>query len=250
MSESKMVPVVNEAPQLARVRKPRFSGCGWGRRARSSGLRLALGLLLLPVWFAGACTPADAGDPPDPEELRLQEIRERTAVHVPVHVDSIHAPDEEIRRFREGLVEPNGLRGGAETRDTLVEKLIRALEAADTARVASLAMDRAEFAWFYYPHSIYTAPPYALPPGLVWYQMENRSSRGLTRLQGQYAGETLYYAGYTCPDEGEEWGEGWIWHGCIVLGELPTGESVEERLFGSILELDRQFKLVSFSNEL
>ena len=180
----------------------------------------------------------------------MEEIRAAVAVHQPVHVDSVFPMDEELRRFRQGLVEPTGLTGGASSRDELVETLIGGLEAGDTATVASLAMDQAEFAWFYVPHSIYTAPPYELPPGLVWFQAQNRSSRGLTRLSRTYAGKTLYYTGYQCPDEGEAWGEGWVWHGCAVMGEIPTGERVEERLFGSILELDGRFKLVSFSNEL
>jgi hypothetical protein len=186
----------------------------------------------------------------DEEERRMEELRAAVATHQPIHVDSVFPMDEEIRRFREGLVEPAGFTGGATSRDGLVETFIRSLEAADTLTVASLAVDQAEFAWFYFPHSIYTAPPYELPPALVWFQSQNRSSRGLTRLLRTYAGKTLYTTGYRCPDDGEAWGEGWIWHGCTVLGEIPTGERVEERLFGSILEVDGRFKFVSFSNEL
>jgi hypothetical protein len=36
----------------------------------------------------------------------------------------------------------------------------------------------------------------------------------------------------------------------MVLGEIPSGERVEERLFGSILTLGGQAKFVSFTNEL
>jgi hypothetical protein len=74
------------------------------------------------------------------------------------------------------------------------------------------------------PHSIYTAPPYELPPALVWFQSQNRSSRGLARLLQTYAGKTLYYKGYECPDEGEAWGKGWVWHGCAIAGvSSPPG---------------------------
>jgi hypothetical protein len=208
------------------------------------------GVGLLTLFLAVGCADADAGGPPDDEELRMEEVRSQVATHVPVYVDSLFPAEEELRRFREGLEEPDGLRGGSGSRDGLVETLIQSLEAADTAAVASLAIDQAEFAWFYFPHSIYTAPPYELPPGLVWFQSQNRTSRGLTRLLRNYAGKSLYHSGYTCPDDGEPWGGGRIWHGCTVLGELPSGERVEERLFGSILEVDGRFKLVSFSNEL
>jgi hypothetical protein len=84
----------------------------------------------------------------------------------------------------------------------------------------------------------------------VWFQLQNRSSRGLSRLLQRYAGQPLFDTGFRCPDEGEAFGSGWIWHGCMVLGEIPSGERVEERLFGSILTLGGQAKFVSFTNEL
>jgi hypothetical protein len=167
----------------------------------------------------------------------------------PVHVDSIFPIEEEIRRFREGTEEVEGLSGGEASKEALVELLIHALEAEDLETITSLALTRDEFAWLYYPHTMYTTRPYELSPALVWFHQQNRSSRGLTRLLDRYAGETLYYAGFNCPDEGEGFGEGHIWHGCTVLGSLPTGEEVEERIFGSILEWGGRYKLVSFSNE-
>lgn len=171
--------------------------------------------------------------------------------HTPIHVDSIFPMDEEIRRFREGVPEVSGLTGGASSRDGLVDELVTALQRADTTAVTSLALNRAEFAWIYFPHTMYVAPPYELPPGLVWFQQQNRSSTGLTRLLRRYAGRTLHYEGFTCPDEGgEAFGEGRIWHGCTVFGTLPEGDRVEERIFGSILEWDGRYKLVSYSNEL
>ncbi len=167
----------------------------------------------------------------------------------PIHVDSVFPPEEELRRFREDTEEVQELAGGAGSRESLVESLIDALERADTAAVLSLALTRDEFAWLYYPHTMYTSRPYQLSPALVWYHQQNRSSRGLTRLLSRYLGEELHYSETRCPDDGEGFGEGWIWHECTVLGELPTGEQVEERLFGSILEWNGRYKLVSFSNE-
>jgi len=171
-------------------------------------------------------------------------------VRTPVHVDSIFPIEEEIRRFREGMTPVAGLTGGLDSPAALVDALLRRLEAADTLGVTELALTRTEFAYLYYPYTIYTSPPYQLSPALVWFQQQNRSSRGLTRLLRTYAGKPLHDTGLSCPDEGEAFGNGHIWHGCTVLGELPTGEAVEERLFGSILAVDGRHKFVSFSNEL
>jgi hypothetical protein len=170
--------------------------------------------------------------------------------HTPVHVDSIFPIEEEIRRFREGMTPVSSLSGGMDSPEALVDALLRRLEAADTLGVAELALTRTEFAYLYYPFTMYTAPPYELSPALVWFQQQNRSSQGLGRLLRTYAGKPLFDTGLACPDQGEAFGDGHIWHGCTVLGELPTGEKVEERLFGSILEVGGRHKIVSFSNEL
>lgn len=168
----------------------------------------------------------------------------------PVHVDSIFPIEEELRRFRSGMDTTAALEGGAPSAGALVERLIAALEAADTAAVAGLALTRTEFAWIYYPHSMYTSRPYELAPGLVWYHLQNRSSRGLTRLLRRYAGEALHATSLHCPNDAEPFGPGSLLHGCVVRGELASGEAIEERLFGSILEVDGRHKLVGFSNEL
>lgn len=203
---------------------------------------LRASLLILTLALAGAGCDGERNDA-GPPSASAAEVR------TPVHVDSILPMEEEIRRFRADLPPATGLAGGTGSQEELVDAVVAALEAADTTALASLALTPSEFAWIYFPHTIYTSPPYELSPALVWFHQQNRSSRGLARLLRRYSGETLFATGHRCPDEGEAFGEGWIWHGCAVLGELPTGESVEERLFGSILEWEGRYKLVSFSNE-
>lgn len=131
-----------------------------------------------------------------------------------------------------------------------MEAFLRAVERADTAAVAALAITREEFAWLYFPYTMYAAPPYELAPGIVWMQLEHASSTGLAKTLGAHGGKTLHDTGLQCPDEGSVAGDGRIWDGCVVLGELPSGERVEEQLFGSILEVGRRYKFVSFANEM
>lgn len=182
-------------------------------------------------------------------------------------VDSIFPVEEEIRRFRETLEEaPDTLRRGSESRDELVLRVVRAIETADTAALAAMTLDRAEFAWLYYPHSRYTKRPYRLSPALAWYQLQNRSSQGLTRLLRRYAGVEMGYIGYECPDEPEMEEENRYWHGCVIIHADPAAdpaaaegaaeasgaeaEPIRIRLFGSIMERDGRYKLAGFSNGL
>jgi hypothetical protein len=209
---------------------------------------------VLPPFLALLLVPACGGEGTTGASGSVPEADART----PVHVDSIFPIEEDIRRFREGMTPVDGFDGGPASMEALVDAFLRRLEAGDVEGVAALAMSRTEFAYLYYPHTIYTAPPYELSPALVWFQQQNRSSRGLSRVLQRYAGKPLLDTGFQCPDKGEAFGPGRIWHGCTVLGLVSeeTAEpgaatgAVEERLFGSILEIGGRYRFVSFSNEL
>ena len=216
------------------------------------------------VLLAAACEPRPAAAPGDSEHESAgapsdPDIRPSTApvtdleapaVPPATVVDSIFPVEEEIRRFQAELPEEiTELKEGESSRDALVARFVAYMEAADTTGLAGLAMTPGEFGYLYYPTSRYTRPPYRLSPGLVWFQNQNQSSRGLTRLLRRYAGQTMGYIGFDCPDAAEVEGENRFWHYCTVR-HLYQGDTVEVRLFGSIWERDGRYKLVGFANEL
>jgi hypothetical protein len=205
-------------------------------------IRKAQMLMILSLMVPLGCSESGPTPQSEPDAQATSEVAGTV-------VDSIFPIEEEIRRFREGMTEPTGLIGGEGTLEALTSRFLRALETGDTETIASLGINPAEFAWFYYPYTMYTTPPYELSPALVWFQLQNQSSRGLTRALDRYATRSLYDTGVRCPDEGRGWGAGWIWDDCRVLGTLPDGTDVEERLFGSILKVADRFKFVSFANE-
>jgi len=213
--------------------------------ARNARPLLALLLAIPFAAFLGGCSEFGSGRETKVEgEEALQERR------TPERIDSIFPIEEHLRRFRLEVPEVTTLSGGEGSAEALVERFIRSVEQADTLDFGRMVMDLAEFGWLYYPHTQYTSRPYELAPSLVWFNMQNRSSRGLTRALDRYAGRTLYYTGFACPEEDVEMlGENRLHHYCTVLGRLPDGEEVEERVFGSIIERDGHFKFVSYSNE-
>lgn len=195
--------------------------------------------LMAAAALAAACSPRAPEAAADAEADTIRTI-----------VDSIHSIEEELRRFRSTLEgePPAALSGGAPSRDALVERFISALEAADTAAFRDLLLTRAEFAWLYYPHTRFTAPPYELAPALLWFQMENGTSRGFHRMMQRMAGRPAYAQGYSCPDRPVEEGPNRTWERCVVLLRPPGGEPLDFRLFGSILEHGGVFKFVSYTN--
>jgi len=164
-------------------------------------------------------------------------------------VDSTLPIAEEVRRFLATVDSvPTALRGGASSRDELVRWFIRAVERRDTLALPGLLVQADEFIGLYYPHSRYTTPPWELSPSLLWFQMLNQSSRGITRLLERDGGRPLGYRGTTCPGPPLAEGPNRIWDGCLVrLGEAGQGER-ERRLFGAILERGGTFKFLTFVN--
>jgi hypothetical protein len=163
-------------------------------------------------------------------------------------IDSILPLNEAIRRFRADVAEPAGL-NGPRSRDALVERVIDALRANDTLAFADLAIDRAEWAWLYYPTTLIAQPPYELPPGLAWFQLQESNRKGVFRALREYGGASVMYDGYSCDAEPRVERENRIWTGCVVVLGRP-GETLHPiRLFGSLIERAGHFAVLSYDND-
>jgi hypothetical protein len=176
-------------------------------------------------------------------EIRAAE-RGGTAV-----VDSARPIEIALERFRRGMSRPAGRTGGSKSREELVRGFTAALEARDTAALRRMVLHKDEFAWFYYPSSRLSRPPYELPPELLWFQMQGESEKGASLLPSDRAGSTLGYVGHSCASEREE-GENLIFGHCVLRRVTPAGDTLGERLFGLVLERGGAFKFVSYANTL
>lgn len=198
-------------------------------------MRRAIPLLLL---LAAACR---GGEAPTHQAAEPPEV-----------VDSIFSPEEELRRFQAGLPEHvTGLSGGAPSRDELVARFIAALEAGDSTAFGPLAVNIAEFGWLWFPGSAFTRPPFRTKPGLLWFRMQNASSRGVNRAFARLGGRPLGFRGYECPDPPAIEGENSLWGNCRVTIQPPGVDSAwTVRLFGGILERGGTWKFMGYSNDL
>lgn len=157
----------------------------------------------------------------------------------------------ELHDFRATLGEPpTRLSGGASTASELVRRFASALERRDTAALRAMALSRAEFAYLYYDTHPISRPPYDLSPGLMWFQLEGNSAHGLRQLLAKRAGFRLAIVGHACDAPVPQGPRNRFHGGCVVRRQTPAGDVVEESLFGSILEREGIFKIVSYSNDL
>lgn len=205
--------------------------------------------LILPLSCALLIGSAGCGSH-EPDRQAAAHVAELPNGPPPTHIDSILPIEEALRRFRETVgPEPTTLAGGARSRDALVGRFVQALAAHDTTAFADMLMGAAEFVWLYYPHTRYSAPPYRQAPELVWFQVQNSTSRGLGRLLTRLGGTALEVLDHQCAPEPLVEGPNHIWEECTLLVGTPGGAAREMRLFGSILERAGVFKFVSYTND-
>lgn len=164
-------------------------------------------------------------------------------------VDSVVPMDVAMERFRADVARVDSLRSDVRSRDSLVARLVAALEANDTAAFEPLAMDRAEFAWLVYPYDPQFEPPYELPPGIAWMQLQAANRKGALRALRELGGRELDYRGYSCDGEKTDAGGNRFWTGCRVTIAPARQEPVAIRLFGNVVERGGRFEFVTLAND-
>ena len=174
----------------------------------------------------------------------------RQASAQPARVDSIVPRAVALERFRVGMPPVESLSGGATSRDALVRRFARALEARDTAALEQMVLTKAEYAWLYYPTNPQGLPPYDLSPGLLWFMIESRGTWRLGHALEERGGRPLGYVGHDCDPTPSIEGANRVYGPCLVRRVETPGDTVAERLFGLIIERDGRFKFVSYANKL
>lgn len=170
--------------------------------------------------------------------------------HPPVTtvVDSAFPVDVMLERFRADLPgETTALDGGFETPDALVREMLDLLAAADTAGFERLAINRGEFAWLVYPASPMSRPPYELPPALMWFRAQQENRIGVLRMLRELGEREYPFFALRCPAEPASEGDNRMLGGCTVL--LDEDGNEERRLFGTLVERDGRWKVLSFAND-
>jgi hypothetical protein len=213
-------------------------------------MKMSMQTAVLALLLALPCVTSCRGDGDARAATPVQRpVAAEPAAPVPgMHVDSILPPEEEQRRFREGLADPGVLAGGAASREALVRGFVRAVERADTAAVRRTILSRAEFAYLYYPSTAFTHPPRRMSPALLWFLTMQESEKGIGRLFARQSGKPLGYVSSRCAPTPRVEGGNRLWDRCTVRVR-HDGEMKTERLFSTIIERDGQFKFLSYKNE-
>lgn len=211
---------------------------------------MRLAILWLGLLALGSCGLAGcdrAGVDESSVAGRPRGARERP----PTHVDSALSREEHLRRFTAGLADrPTRLSGGRSSVEALVRDYLSATARGDTAALRAMHLSRAEFAFLYYDTDVRSRPPYALPPGLLWFQLEMTSLQGSRRLSAFLRAGAIEVLGVECPHPPEAQGPNRLHRDCIVAYRRNGREARHTGLVGPIIERDGHFKFLTFANRL
>lgn len=160
-------------------------------------------------------------------------------------VDSILPPAVALERFRAGGSPVRALEGGEASIGALVAAWVAAIETEDTTAIRRLLVDRAEFAWLYYPESQFARRPLYQPPEILWMRIQVESEKGIVRVLRRLGGSTLGYRAVRCPGPPRVEGANRLHEYCAVE-RVIGGDTVPEVLFGGILERGGRFKFLGY----
>ena len=136
------------------------------------------------------------------------------------------------------------LAGAAASPEALAERALAALAANDLEGMKSLRLTKAEFCRYVFPEL-----PAAKLPNVscdwVWDQATLKSMAGMKRVVDASAGRKLELVSVRFTGE-DRYASYRVLKNPVVTVRDPSGAVTEERLFGSVLELDGQYKLFSF----
>ncbi|MBL0172844.1 MAG: hypothetical protein IPP90_19495 [Gemmatimonadaceae bacterium] len=215
-------------------------------RCRDS-LRLLASLCTAYALVVSACSPRDTNS----SAADSQAAHVRDVVAAGGTVDSIHPIAEQLQRFQVDVAEPpDSLRHASASIDGLVTRWARAVATRDTASLNRMTIDRAEFAWLYYPGSRLSKPPYEAPPQLLWGQILDNSDGGARQLFARFGGSPFQLILVKCPAPSDTTSTSLVYTDCSVRVRLTNGHVVEDRLFGSIIEHQGRFKFLGYANRL
>jgi len=196
--------------------------------------------LLLLATTAAACSTPDAAP-----------VRAESAATPRVTVDSARPTSERLHRFRATVGgRPDSLRHASPGIDALVERWARAVQARDTTALNAMVLDRAEFAWLFYPTNKLARPPYEMPPALMWENILANSDAGARRAVDRLTGRPLAVQHVTCAQPSVQEGANRIHEGCVVTLRSGAETIRDARVFGTIVERDGRFKFLGYANRL
>ncbi len=130
--------------------------------------------------------------------------------------------------------------------EDLVRQVLAAVEAEDMQGLTDLRVTEREHNELLWPE--FPARDHNVQLDFAWDMLDTRSHTNQGRAIGTWRGKGLEFVAVRFEREIERYRTFVAHRGTVVTARTATGEEVEVRFIGSILELDGQFKAVSYKD--
>ena len=128
----------------------------------------------------------------------------------------------------------------------LAQRVLLALQMRDQAMLESLRISEQEFGRYIWPGLPASRPERNVPFDYAWGELDQKSRMSLHRLLSRYGGKRYRLLQVDFAGESTRYGS-YVVHRASRLNLMnDRGEQRKLALFGSVVELDRQFKLMSY----
>jgi hypothetical protein len=128
----------------------------------------------------------------------------------------------------------------------LARAVLTALEARDVNRLGELALNEAEFRAVVWPELPASRSERNLPFGYVWADLRTKSHNGLSQVVGSYGGRRYELVSVRFAGPTTQYQTFLVHRDAVLAVRDSNGEHQVLKLFGSVLERDRRFKIFSY----
>ena len=159
------------------------------------------------------------------------------AILIGLLMASVQQTTSELRR----------LDGAAGSPDELVRRFLDGLARNEPDEVRRLALSEEEFRKFVWPELPSADPRRNLTAEFVWGNLNIRSESNLHSMMAAIGGRRFIFEEIRFTGEVTQYETYRVHRGSLLALMDEVGERQDVRLFGSVLELDGQFKIFSFN---
>ena len=137
------------------------------------------------------------------------------------------------------------IEGSRDSIEALAGDFLQALSREDRQQLKELALSKRQFVDIVWPHLPAARPGTNLTSDYVWSSLHIRSLAGLDSSLGRYGGASLQFVGYDFEGKTTDYGPFQV-HRETVLEVIENGKAKKARFFGSVFEMNGEFKIFSF----
>ncbi len=139
-----------------------------------------------------------------------------------------------------------GLADAASSIDELCKEVLERVAQEDIKSLEAMALTEDEFRRFYWPYSEWSRPEVRMPFEYYWGDLHQRSSSALKGVLARHGGKKLEFISVRFSKEAMQYQDAKVHRHPKLTVKDEEGQQQELEIFGSIFELNGNYKIFSY----